>query len=148
MKSRLLYMGVAITMTVICEFQSANCDQFSKVQKEIRDILINSYQIINSSEQAIIIINSVENPEYVKLFSVEKKDGIWRHKFSEVRATIGKNGFADIGMKKEGDGKTPSGVFKLGLAFGYEKSIDTKIPYRQSTENDFWIDDVGSEKYN
>ncbi|MBN2038982.1 MAG: L,D-transpeptidase family protein [Spirochaetes bacterium] len=116
--------------------------------KEIKNFLLNADEKTGSSGQIIIITSSSDNPEYVNLYTVEKNNGTWHEKFGKIKATIGKNGFADKGMKKEGDGKTPSGVFKLGTAFGYSEKINTKLPYRQSTENDFWIDDVNSDKYN
>ncbi len=50
--------------------------------------------------------------------------------------------------KKEGDGKTPSGIYPLGPAFGYASSMDTGLAYRQATDNDFWVDDVRSLQYN
>ena len=55
---------------------------------------------------------------------------------------------AVAGEKKEGDGKTPSGIFPIGPAFGYAPSIDTGLLYRQATENDFWVDDEHSVQYN
>jgi L,D-peptidoglycan transpeptidase YkuD (ErfK/YbiS/YcfS/YnhG family) len=36
----------------------------------------------------------------------------------------------------------------LGIAFGYDPSIETKMPYRQATDDDFWVDDANSEDYN
>jgi L,D-peptidoglycan transpeptidase YkuD (ErfK/YbiS/YcfS/YnhG family) len=51
-------------------------------------------------------------------------------------------------MRKEGDGRTPSGIYRLGTAFGYKNHIDTKLSYRQVTENDHWVDDIESKQYN
>ena len=144
----LLVICLIVTMTVSCKDQGMDKEHYSRVNQEIRNILISAGEKLNSSEQAIIITSQEDNPEYVKLYTVEKMDGIWQDKFETIKATIGRNGFADIDMKKEGDGKTPSGIFKLGLAFGYNKTINSKMPYRQSAENDFWIDDVDSNKYN
>lgn len=148
MKSKLLFVFLTIIITLICEACSSNYDQFSKVKPEIRNILLNADENIISSGQIIIVVSCEENPDYANLYSVEKSNGFWIEKFNKIKATIGKNGFADSGMKKEGDGKTPTGAFKLGTAFGYDNHINTKMPYRQSTENDFWIDDVNSDKYN
>jgi L,D-peptidoglycan transpeptidase YkuD (ErfK/YbiS/YcfS/YnhG family) len=57
-------------------------------------------------------------------------------------------GFVAVDEKREGDGKSPTGIFPLGLAFGYDPSVKTKMPYRQATDDDFWVDDVNSEDYN
>ena len=54
--------------------------------------------------------------------------------------------------KKEGDGKTPKGIYELGLAFGmHDKkqiSIDSSIEYIQINENLYWVDDINSIYYN
>ena len=68
--------------------------------------------------------------------------------FGPVAAVIGRNGLAHPGVKREGDGKTPSGRFPLGPAFGYPPSIDTTMPYRRITGTDFWVDDPDSDDYN
>ena len=71
-------------------------------------------------------------------------------KLDESFAYIGKNGITD--NKKESDGKTPSGKFELGLAFGMHKTEEIKIPlnikYRQITSDLYWIDDINSIYYN
>ncbi|OGP91679.1 MAG: hypothetical protein A2031_00955 [Deltaproteobacteria bacterium RBG_19FT_COMBO_43_11] len=68
--------------------------------------------------------------------------------FEPVNAVIGKNGFAVPGEKREGDGKTPSGIFALKQTFGYNESIVTKMPYRQALDEDIWIDDANASDYN
>ena len=68
--------------------------------------------------------------------------------FKPFWGTLGKKGFALPGEKREGDRKTPSGVYSIGTAFGYERDVETNLPYRQSTDRDIWIDDVNSEDYN
>ena len=55
---------------------------------------------------------------------------------------------AVFGDKREGDGKTPSGVFPLGPAFGDASAIDTALEYRQASDLDFWVDDVHAMQYN
>jgi L,D-peptidoglycan transpeptidase YkuD (ErfK/YbiS/YcfS/YnhG family) len=61
---------------------------------------------------------------------------------------VGRNGFARPGQKREGDGRTPAGLFPLEFAFGYAPFITTKMPYRQATDDDLWVDDVNSTDYN
>lgn len=58
---------------------------------------------------------------------------------------IGKNGATN--EKIEGDGKTPFGLYDIGIAFGTEE-LNIQYPYRRITENSYWVDDVNSEKYN
>ena len=65
----------------------------------------------------------------------------------KMKGVAGKNGFAI--NKKEGDGKSPIGVFSFGTAFGSQvKPAKLKISYKKTTKYDFWIDDVKSTNYN
>lgn len=60
---------------------------------------------------------------------------------------IGQNGIALD--KKEGDKKTPEGIFYLGIAFGMNATIDNnKIEYKKINKYLYWVDDVNSKYYN
>ena len=63
----------------------------------------------------------------------------------ETEAWIGKNG---LGKTKEGDGKTPVGVFLFVKAFGILENPGTKMNYTQVKENHYWVDDSSSSYYN
>lgn len=60
----------------------------------------------------------------------------------------GRNGFAEVDAKREGDGRTPEGVYPLGLVFGYGATADSRMPYRRMTDRDIWVDDPNSPDYN
>lgn len=68
----------------------------------------------------------------------------------ETIAYIGKNGATP--NKNEGDGKTPLGVFDLGLAIGIHSPKEfenkLKIKYIQINDDMYWIDDPKSKYYN
>ncbi len=72
----------------------------------------------------------------------------WVRVLGPFDAVLGGKGFAAPDEKREGDRKTPSGVFALGDAFGYAARLDTRLHYRQSGSDDFWVDDVNSPNYN
>lgn len=57
---------------------------------------------------------------------------------------IGKEG---LGKTKEGDSKTPVGVFHFTKAFGIAPDPNCKIPYTQVDENIYWSGDA-NYKYN
>ena len=82
------------------------------------------------------------------LYAVEKHGDKWQAAFEPFDAVIGRNGFAPSGEKKEGDGRTPSGIYPLKMAFGYNPTIETKMPYRQALADDIWVDDQKAEDYN
>ncbi|MBQ7502465.1 L,D-transpeptidase family protein [bacterium] len=51
---------------------------------------------------------------------------------------IGRNG---LGKTKEGDGKTPVGVYSFNRAFGIAEDPGCAIPYVQADENSYWSGD-------
>ena len=66
--------------------------------------------------------------------------------FKEI-CYIGKNGLTN--NKKEGDYKTPIGVFNLGIAFGINKNeINNTFEYIEINNNLYWVDDPKSIYYN
>jgi len=104
---------------------------------------------INKSTQIVLVIdNSSLFSTERKIYALEKKGNDWKIAFEPFDAVIGKNGFALSGEKREGDGKTPSGIFALRMTFGYDESIKTKMPYRQALVDDVWVDDTNADDYN
>lgn len=72
----------------------------------------------------------------------------WQPVFaSSFPAVIGKNGMAFIGEKKEGDLKTPSGLYPIKETFGTQP-LALKMDYKYITADDKFIDDVNSKHYN
>jgi L,D-peptidoglycan transpeptidase YkuD (ErfK/YbiS/YcfS/YnhG family) len=98
----------------------------------------------------IILVKKFDSPDTTKtrLYAMEKHGDTWQTAFGPFEATLGRNGFAPAGEKREGDGQSPSGIYSLKTAFGYNKSVSTKMPYRQTLEDDIWIDDPDAEDYN
>jgi L,D-peptidoglycan transpeptidase YkuD (ErfK/YbiS/YcfS/YnhG family) len=103
---------------------------------------------IGESEQLIFATNRDSSSVLVTIHALERNNGVWHLVFPTFTGSIGEMGFAAIDNKREGDGKSPSGIFPLGIAFGYDPSVVTKMPYRQATDDDCWVDDVNSEDYN
>ena len=103
---------------------------------------------INKSSQLLLVTNNHSSSFVVKVSALEKQGGKWEKVWESFNGVIGKNGFAKPGEKREGDGKTPSGIFSLKTTFGYNELIKTKMPYRQASPDDLWIDDVNAEDYN
>ncbi|MFW5861554.1 MAG: L,D-transpeptidase family protein [Spirochaetota bacterium] len=100
------------------------------------------------STQLVIVLPEKNTDTRSRLYVLEKRNSTWHTIIDGVPATNGHNGFAPPEQKKEGDGKTPSGIFKIAYAFGYGTSCDTGLDYRQATEKDVWIDDPRSDDYN
>jgi L,D-peptidoglycan transpeptidase YkuD (ErfK/YbiS/YcfS/YnhG family) len=96
----------------------------------------------------LIVVRSTGTIPNVAVSAYDRHGDTWRLIMGPWPGTVGRNGIADLGKKKEGDGCTPPGVFPIRLAFGYEPTINTKLVYRQATDQDYWIDDPQSPNYN
>ncbi|MEN6318046.1 MAG: L,D-transpeptidase family protein [Syntrophaceae bacterium] len=105
-------------------------------------------KLIGESSQVLIVRNVNPGLVDVQVIALEKRNGRWESPFAPIEGVIGKNGFAPSGEKREGDGRTPSGIFPLGMVFGYERSFPTRMPYRQATAEDIWVDDINADDYN
>jgi L,D-peptidoglycan transpeptidase YkuD (ErfK/YbiS/YcfS/YnhG family) len=107
---------------------------------------------LNKIDKSTQIILVVDNSSFLftrtTLYAMETRENNWQMAFEPFNAVIGRNGFATTGEKKEGDGKTPSGIYPLKMTFGYGESAKTKMPYRQSLADDIWVDDTYDEDYN
>ena len=54
----------------------------------------------------------------------------------------------EMPVKKEGDGKSPAGIFKLGDVFSYHPTNNLHMPFVQVDTNFYCVDDVASSYYN
>ncbi len=119
-----------------------------KVNRFVKKFIARHTAQLGESKQLIFVTNRDSSSYLVTVRAVERDNDVWQIVLPEFAGSIGEKGFAPIGDKREGDGKSPSGIFPLGIAFGYDPSVATKMPYRQATEDDFWADDANSEDYN
>lgn len=107
-----------------------------------------SNKIDNSSQIILVVDNGSFFFTRTTLYAMEKRGGKWQMALEPFNAVIGKNGFAPEGEKREGDGRTPSGIYPLKMTFGYNKTVKTKMPYRQTLADDIWVDDPQADDYN
>lgn len=84
-------------------------------------------------------------------------DRSWRAVDGAVPVTVGRKGSAwGLGLhppqsgpqKREGDGRAPAGVFRIGTAFGYAERTSTKLAYAAMDADDWCIDVPASPRYN
>ncbi len=82
----------------------------------------------------------------------------WHPIGTEVPVVMGRTGLAwgrglsDVAheagpVKREGDGRSPAGIFRLGVAFGFDTAT-LRIPYTQLTDRSECVDDPASPYYN
>lgn len=112
-------------------------------------------QLPHSSTQAIVGISDDWDSSHVTLTLVEKNAaGKWQRVLGPYPGRLGRNGSIwGLGMhsnpggaltKKEGDGRSPAGIFSLGGLWVNNPTPvqhDPAIPYVQVGPNDLWITD-------
>jgi D-alanyl-D-alanine dipeptidase len=120
------------------------------------------------STQALVVTtadwNAVEGE--MRLYKRTTVKAAWRMAGGPIPVVVGKSGLGwGIGVpagggtdvriggepvKKEGDGRSPAGIFALGTAFGYapQPLPDLKLPYLPLTPSIECVDDVHSKYYN
>ena len=111
--------------------------------------LLERFPAINDSKQLVI----VETTDYETTTGtlstwVREGDGAWRTHWEAIPINIGKTGFAAPGEKREGDGKSPSGLYALGPAFGYEADLDTEVEFIELDDRHYWMSAPDSANYN
>lgn len=109
------------------------------------ELLIDKIKGKGNAKQAIVVTTNGFGRINATITTFENINGTWKQ-ISSFAGNIGRTGF--VYNKLEGDGHTPIGIYSLGIAFGKYSNPGTSMNYRQSTSNDFWVDDSHSPLYN
>ena len=118
-----------------------------QARKAIRMVTKNS-ALPDNIQQLIVVFTATPESSTAVLVPLEKTQKEWKVVSAPWEVRIGRKGFASPNAKREGDNCSPTGLFGLGELFCYEKVVNTKMPYLQTTPEDKWIDDPDSEDYN
>jgi L,D-peptidoglycan transpeptidase YkuD (ErfK/YbiS/YcfS/YnhG family) len=112
-------------------------------------LLVTRVAGIGSAQQVITVATDGYGTSYATLTGFERDGAGWRQVFGPWTAYVGRNGVAPPGEKREGDGRTPSGVYGFDFMFGILDDPGTHFPYRRITgTNIVWDDDSNSANYN
>ncbi len=127
-------------------------------------VLCPAFEITESTTQVLVGIAPNWDSSQVKLTLYERGKFLgkanWKPVGSSWGGRLGYNGLVwgygvhqrptDVRTKKEGDGRSPAGVFEFGKAWGYKASEKTPRAqqYNQITTRDLWFEDVNSPLYN
>ncbi|MBR5734350.1 MAG: L,D-transpeptidase family protein [Desulfovibrionaceae bacterium] len=101
-------------------------------------------QVSNAEDAGQLILVGATGNSDATLSFYAKAGGEWKEVFS-THAYIGKNG---LGKTREGDGKTPEGVFHFTKAFGIAPDPGCALGYVQVDDSHYWIGDSASPRYN
>ena len=119
-----------------------------------------AFELPEGSSQCVVGKADGWGSSNVTLSYYEKKSGQWQRVGSEWKGRLGSSGLvwgrglhpnpSGATLKKEGDGKSPAGVFDIGGVWGAHKSVKKhpKMFYHQVTSRDLWIEDGKSKYYN
>ncbi len=115
---------------------------------------------LQTSNQVVFVKTPSYNSIKGTMFLYERKNNKKSWKLVDSFAIIvGRSGLAKdvnalipfnntVPSKHEGDGKSPSGIFKLGKVFSYHDIKDLKMPFVQVDSSFYCVDDVASSYYN
>jgi L,D-peptidoglycan transpeptidase YkuD (ErfK/YbiS/YcfS/YnhG family) len=102
---------------------------------------------IGDGTQVISVTNTSWSSTYATVRAWEKQsNGSWRQVFGPWTARVGRNGFGS--PKREGDGQSPVGAFRVFWMFGVQPLSGTQYHYTKVDRSDVWVDDPGSAYYN
>ncbi|MEX2963164.1 L,D-transpeptidase [Microbulbifer sp. TYP-18] len=110
-----------------------------------------------NSTQMVLTISDGWDLSTGQLYTFNRVDGRWQRHSIQARVNIGRAGLGwGLGLhapqegvqKREGDGRAPAGIFRLGDAFGYLSSVETELAYRPMHVNQYCIDMPASPYYN
>lgn len=103
-----------------------------------------TFDVPEGCTQAVVVKPTTGNGcrVYMVCYDGQKWSG------DSVEGVTGYGGIAPIGTKREGDGKSPEGVYPLRRGLCAVKDFDTQFPMELYDEDDMWSEDVDSPHYN
>lgn len=118
-------------------------------------------QVPESSQQLLVTVTNSWDADTGELYAFSRTENGWKPILDPIPVNLGRTGLAwGLGLhpdsiigaadpqKREGDGKAPAGIFRLGDAFGYLSTVETGLSYQPMTRSHYCIDVPASPLYN
>jgi D-alanyl-D-alanine dipeptidase len=116
-------------------------------------------QNLQESKQMVLVTSSDWNSIHGTLQRYERNSAKqkWKKVGTAIPVVLGRNGMAwgvDVehpdsdAVKKEGDGRTPAGIYEIGPGFGFADKSIGKLDYFPLTDTSVCVDDTKSNYYN
>ena len=100
-----------------------------------------------SARQLVTVEAKLARTTYAELRTWRRAGGCWVAVGGPHTARLGKNGLS--ANRREGDGTTPTGVFRIGRTmYGNEPNPGVRFRYRRLRCGDWWDEDPRSPTYN
>lgn len=104
---------------------------------------------VGGASQAVVVTAAAYGDTSATLTAYERVAGAWKLAFGPWTARVGTGGLAPPGAKREGDGRTPSGVYGFDFFFGVAADPGVQFPFRRvASRSIVWDDDPSSPLYN
>ena len=94
--------------------------------------------------EQLVIVQGIKGSNAKFSFHEKNDSGEWNEIIS-CNAYIGKKGW---GKTREGDMKTPAGVYTFTMAFGILENPGCPMGYTKVDDSHYWVGDSNSERYN
>jgi L,D-peptidoglycan transpeptidase YkuD (ErfK/YbiS/YcfS/YnhG family) len=118
------------------------------------------FELPAGSSQCLVGLADHWNSSTATLQFYQKSGGKWIQQGPAWQSRLGREGLiwgsglhptpAGVATKKEGDWRSPAGVFAIGGVWGFDQAIrkHPKLAYRKVTARDLWVEDPASPDYN
>lgn len=118
------------------------------------------FSLPSETRQLVIVTTTDTKATTGELRRFEQTRGAWKRVGPVIPVSVGKGGLGwgiglhpnrnDGPLKREGDGRSPMGIFPLGTVTGYAPAPPpgTKMPYKEATPALRCVDDPESDRYN
>lgn len=115
---------------------------------------------LEQAEQLILVLAPDWDAPQATLYRFVRDAHGWQPMAEGIAVNLGRNGSAwGLGLhppqpasqapiKREGDGRSPAGIFRIGTAFGYAEHAQTGLPYMAMRATHYCMDVPDSPFYN
>mgnify|MGYP004561927815 FL=1 len=125
------------------QVSSSNNPSVSSQLPSVSQSFVANMSISKHTTQAITVVGNGGSSATLTVHT--KHNGVWTETLS-CSARVGSRGIT--GSKREGEKKTPRGVYSFGQAFGVAGNPGISRSYLQVNNNHYWVDDSNSSYYN
>ena len=133
----LLLTFVMVACLTACSSNTSTQSEYKGISTDSPDWVANLDAAATADQMLIVAaFDETATDAWISLHE-KQKDGTWKMVMTSP-GFIGKNG---LGKTKEGDAKTPTGVFHFNRAFGIADDPGCKIPYVKVDQDTYWSGD-------
>lgn len=108
--------------------------------------------VVFGSQQLVVVISPDMNMTSATMTRYEKNRDMYRAIGTSVPVILGRSGLGwdqdRQPLKREGDGRSPAGIFDITATFGEDPKPNSAMPYWFADDKLICIDDVNDTQYN